>query len=388
MVNGMEQRNLSIKLSAIYIIVYGALACIYPFLIYYFQEKGLSYMQMGIVFAIISITGVMVQPIWGFITDKYSNKRTIIIITMLLSAVTVYSLIFAHAFYAIILSIIILMSFLSPIVPIVDAYSYEIIERYKKLQYGKVRLMGSFGYGVVALLMGYIVKYYGINSSYFIYSFLMFFGALLFLSIDYQGKGSRQNVSLADVLDLIKDKKFTLLIITVILTNIGIGSNSSYILVLIEKTGGDVAQLGLVWFVIAISELPAFYFGTRLLCKYGEINLYMIGVALFALRYFLDSLCDYYIPVLVIQLLQGVTYTFYLMTSLQYLNKITPANMKTSAITMHAAGMGIGSVLGNIGGGILLEHISIFMLYEILALVCILCLGILALLKKVDSNYP
>lgn len=382
----MEQRELSIKLSAIYIIIYGALACIYPFLIYYFQEKGLSYMEMGVAFAVISITGVIVQPIWGFITDKYSNKRMIIIITMVLSAVAVYLLIFAHAFYVIILSIIILLSFLSPVVPIVDAYSYEVIEHYKKLQYGKIRLMGSFGYAIVALFMGYTVKYYGINSSYFTYSVLMLFGALLLFSINYKGKGTHKNISFTAVVDLIKDKKFVLLMISVILTNIGNGSNTSYIPILIEKTGGDVAQLGMVWFVIAISELPAFYFGTRLLYKYGEINLYMIGVALFALRYFLDSLCDYYIPVLVIQLLQGVTYTFYLMTSLQYLNKITPTNMRTSAITMHAAGMGIGGVIGNIGGGILLEHISIFMLYEILALICILCLGILIVLKKTDSN--
>jgi len=138
--------------------------------------------------------------------------------------------------------------------------------------------------------------------------------------------------------------------------------------------------------VIAISELPAFYFGAGLLGRYGELNLYIMGTALFALRYFLDSICISYIPVLIIQLLQGVTYTFFLMTSLQYLNKITPVNMRTSGITMHAAAMGIGGVMGNIGGGMLLEHVSIFMLYELLGLTCILCVLILLLLKKMDSN--
>jgi MFS family permease len=383
----MEQRKVSIKLSAIYIMIYGALACIYPFLVYYFQEKELSYMEMGIIFSIISITGVIVQPIWGFITDKYSNKRTIIIITMMLSAVAVYSLIVANGFYTIILSVILLMSFLSPVTPITDAYSYEIIEQYPKLEYGKIRLMGSFGYAVAALFMGYAVKIYGMNSSYFTYSILMLLGALLLLSIDYRGKGTRKNISFNDVVNLTRDKRFVLLIVSVILTNIGAGSNSSYIPVLIEKTGGDVAQLGIVFFVIAISELPAFYFGGRLLCKNGELNLYIVGMALFVLRYFLDSICDDYVPVLMIQLLQGVTYTFYLMTSLQYLNKITPVTMRTSAITMHAAAMGIGGVIGNIGGGILLEHISIFMLYQILASTCILCLGVLIVLKKVDSNH-
>jgi len=43
------------------------------------------------------------------------------------------------------------------------------------------------------------------------------------------------------------------------------GSNNSYISLLIQKTGGDVSQLGLLWFILAISELPIFFFGTKLL---------------------------------------------------------------------------------------------------------------------------
>jgi len=380
----MEHKTLSIKLSIIYVVIYGALACIYPFLIYYFQEKGLSYTQMGIAFATISITGVIVQPIWGFITDKYSNKRTMIIITMLFSALFVYLLVFSNSFILIIVSIILLMSFQSPVVPIADAYSYEIIEQYKQLQYGKIRLMGSFGYAIVALVIGYIIKKLGINSSYVIYSILMLLGVLLLFRIDYKGKGTRKNINFADVVNLITYKKFILLFFSVILTNIANGSNSSYIPVLIERTGGDVTRLGIVWFIIAISELPAFYFGAKLICKYGELNLYIVGVALFALRYFLDSLCDDYIPVLMIQMMQGVTYTFYLMTSLQYVNKISPAKMRTSAITLHAAAIGVGGAIGNIGGGILLEYISIFMLYKLLAFICVICLYVLILLKKVD----
>lgn len=384
----MEHRTLVIKLSGIYIAIYGALACIYPFLIYYFQEKGLSYTEMGIGFAAISITSVLVQPIWGFITDKYSNKRITIIIAMLFSTLLIYSLILANSFYFIILSIILLMSFQGPIVPIADAYSYEIIEQYKKLQYGKIRLMGSFGYAVVALFMGFLIKKTGVNSSFVTYSIFMFLGVLLLFSISYKDKSkdkvTRKNVSFDDIVNLIRDKKFILLIFSVILTNIANGSNSSYMPVLIEKTGGDVTQLGIVWFIIAISELPVFYFATELIGKYGELRLYSFGVALFALRYFLDSLCDNYVPVLVIQMMQGVTYTFYLLASLQYVDKISPNKMRTSAITLHAAAMGIGGAIGNIGGGILLETISIFMLYQILAFICVICLYILTLLKKIE----
>ena len=379
------EKNLSAKLSLTYIAIYGALGCFFPFLLYYFQNRGLSYTQMGIAFAVISITGVIAQPIWGFITDKYSNKRTILIITMMLSALGVYSLVFATGFYFCILSIILLLIFQSPVTPVADAYSYEIIAQHKKLQYGRIRLMGSVGYAMIAIFLGYLVKYYGINSCYVVYSIVMLLGVLFVFSIEYKGENTCNKISFPDVINLIRDKKFSLLMITIIFANIAIGSNGSYIPVLIDKTGGDVTQLGMVWFIVAISELPALFFSVKLLRKYGELNLYIVGIALFAVRYVLDSLCDSYMTVLVIQLMQGITFTFYLVASLQYLNHITSANMKTSAITLHAAATSIGGVIGNMGGGILLEHISIFMLYKILALACVICLGLLIVLKNIDA---
>jgi len=379
------EKNLSAKLSLIYIAIYGALACFFPFLIYYFQSKGLSYTEMGIVFAVVSITGVIAQPIWGFVTDKYSNKRTILIITMILSSLAVYSLVFAYGFYFSILSIILLLIFQSPVTPVADAYSYEIIEHHQKLQYGRIRLMGSFGYAMIALFLGYLVKYYGINSCYVVYSIVMLFGVFFVFSIEYKGEKKCTKISLHDIINLIRDKKFSLLMLTIIFINIAIGSNGSYIPVLIDKTGGDVTQLGMVWFIVAISELPALFFSVKLLQKYGELNLYILGIALFAVRYFLDSLCNSYIPVIVIQLMQGITFTFYLVASLQYLNQITSANMKTSAITLHAAATSIGGVIGNMGGGMLLEHTSIFILYKILALACVTCLCLLIVLKNIDS---
>lgn len=376
---------LSTKLSFVYILIYGALGCFSPFLVYYFQEKGLSYTEMGIGFSIISITSVIAQPIWGFITDKYSNKRTILIVSMIFSSLAVYSLIFADGFYFIMLSLILLLIFQSPATPVADAYCYEIITEHKNIQYGRIRLMGSFGYAVLALFLGYLVKAFGINSSYIVYSIVMSAGAFLVFTINFRDKNKRAEIHFQDILNLIRNNRFVLLMLSVIFANIANGSNNSYIPLLIEKTGGNVTQLGMVWFIIAISELPAFFFATKLLNRYGELNVYILGMTFFALRYFLDSLCESYIPILAIQLLQGVTFTFYLIASLHYLNQITPANMKTSAITLHAASTGIGGVIGNLGGGMLLEHLSIFMLYKILALVCILGIVILVLLKSTDS---
>lgn len=381
----MKLNKLSINLKALYFAAFGALGCFFPFLTYYFQEKGLSYTEIGIAYAIFSITGVVTQPIWGFITDKYLNKRITIIITMILSSIVVYNFTLAKSFYYVLFSIIVFLIFQSSIIPVTDAYTYEIIEDNQDIQYGRIRLMGSVGYAVMALLGGIIIKSLGINSGFFIYSFIILIGAVQVYKIDFQGNSSKNKVTLTDVTSLLKDRRFLLLMIAILINNISFGSNNSYISLLIQATGGDVSILGLLGFTLAISELPTLFFGRKLLKKYGELNIFNLGVFLFAIRYFLSSICTSYIWVIVIQAMQGITFSLFLIASLQYLSKITPPSIRTSAMTFYTAVCGIGAFIGNISGGIFLEHISIFTFYKILSLVCLVSTAVIIILKNVDK---
>jgi MFS family permease len=165
------------------------------------------------------------------------------------------------------------------------------------------------------------------------------------------------------------------------------GANGSYLPILVEKTGGDVSQIGLMWFIVAIFELPVLYLGHRFLKKYGAVNLYIFSTITFAIRFFLDGYCTNFKYVLILQCLQSVTYTFFLISSLQYVNDVVPRRMRTSGITMYSAvGCGLGGFFGNMFGGLLLEKISIFSLYKMLALVCVLTLIISLYQKNLENR--
>lgn len=373
----MKNNTLSLKLKLLYIAEFGALACFFPFLTYYFQQRGLSYTEIGIAYAVTSITTVIAQPVWGVITDKYLNKRTTIIIAMIISSLAIYNFVYAKNFYYILFCLILLLSSQSSVISVSDAYTYEIMEHHKDIQYGKIRLMGSVGFAFIILFLGVSIKYFGINSVFVLYSVIMFFGAMIVLSIDYKDKSNIQKIDLLDIVSLIKDKRFFVFIVAIVFANIAMGSNNSYIYLLIKDTGGDVSQLGLLWFVLAISELPLFFFGTNLLKKHGVLNLFIFGMVLLTLRYFLDSICTSFVYVIIVQAMQGITFPLFFMASLEYLNSITPRKMKTSAMSFFGAACGLGGFIGNISCGILLEHISIFSVYKIISFICVICLGFL-----------
>ena len=383
----MEEKKLNIKLNTIYFIFYAALAGYFPFLTVYLVDRGLSYTQIGIAYATTSLVSVVAQPIWGYITDKYSNKNNVLVITMLFSSLIINTFVFINGFPMAISGMIILIIFQSPIGAILDAYTYEIIEEHKRIQFGRIRLMGSIGYAIFALIIGILIKATNINSSFYVYFITLSSGVFVIKGIKFKGKSQNKKLSLNDLIEILKNIKFAVFLVSICVMSIALGANSSYISVLIEKTGGTVANLGMLWFIVAMSELPAFFYGGKLLKRYGELNVFIFAILIYMLRFFLNGICINYKQVMFIQLLQSISFPLYLMASLQYLNKIVPSKMRTSSITLYAAfGGGLGGFIGNIMAGKILDIVSVFILFKMLSVVMMLALLILLVLKSIEKH--
>lgn len=378
----MNKNNIKLKLNIFYFVVYGSIACYYPFLTVYFNEKGLSYSQIGILFALNSITAVVFQPLWGIITDEYSSKKVTIFFSMIISSLLAFTFIFANRFGTVFLAILFFMIFESPICSISDAYCYEIIDKNKNLQYGRIRLMGSIGYALTALFLGIIIKITNINSSFFGYFIMIAIGIITLNKIKYKGKSNNNGISFNDIFKIIKNKKFILITLSALVANIAMGANGNYLAILIQKTGGNVSNLGMLWFIIAMSELPVFFFGAKIIKKNGVIDIYLLSIVLYIIRFVIDSFCPNYQLVLLTQIMQSVTYPLYLIATLQYIQDIVPASARTTAITAFTAfSGGIGGFIGNLSGGLIIQYFSVFYLFRIMAIICILALIIGIILK-------
>lgn len=383
----MKNKSLKIKLNILYFIVFGSLACYSPFLTPYFQERGLNYSQIGILFAVNSLIAVLAQPVWGIITDIYASKKLTMIITMTVSGILAFGFIISKGFYSILLAIITFVIFQSSIIYVNDANTCDLIDVNRDIQYGKVRLMGSIGYALTSLILGSIIKFTSIDVPFLFYSIYIAAGLALLSTIKGKKKKVGSSINLGDVVEIAKNKRFMLICFSAMIANIASGAHGNYVAVLVQKTGGNVAHIGVLWFILAMSELPGFFFEGRLIKKYGTLNIYIIGMIFYIFRYFITSICTSYQQVIIIQLLQGITFPLYLTSTLQYVKDIVSPETRTTALTVFAAvTTGIGGFIGNIGGGNLLQVISIFQLYKIFAVLGFIALSIGLVLKRVDRN--
>lgn len=383
----MKNKGLKIKLNILYYIVFGSLACYSPFLTPYFLERGLNYSQIGILFAVNSLIAVLAQPIWGVITDKYASKKITMIITMTVSGIFIFAFIFSKSFYSILFAIIAFVFFQSSIISVNDANTYDLIDYNRDIEYGKIRLMGSVGYAITSLVLGGIIKFTSIDIPFLIYFIYIVVGLILLNTIKGKNKRTGSSINIGDMVSIVKNKRFILICISALTANIAFGAFGNYVAVLVEKTGGDIANIGMLWFISAMSELPGFFFEGRLMKKLGTLNIYIIGMTFYIFRYFITSLCTSYQGAIAIQMLQAITFPLYLTSTLQYVKDIVPPETRTTALTVFAAITGgIGGFIGNMGGGFLLQTISIFQLYRIFAVLCLIALLIGLILKRVDRK--
>lgn len=379
----METKSLKLRLSFLYLIIYSTLACYYPFLTLYFQQRGIAYYKIGFLFGTSSLISIIFQLIWGILSDKYFGKRNTIFFLTIASSLAIMLFLFSKSFISILLSIVIFMIFQSPIIPITDAYCYEIIEQNRKFQFGTIRLMGSIGYAISVILVGIAVKKMGVEFGFICYIAFIMLSLIILKSINFKGKKAGAQIDFNDITKLFKNKKFVLLVLSGMFASLAMGANGNYISILIQKTGGDVSKLGIVWFVIAISELPMLFVGNKLMKKVGVLNFYIIGLVFFTIRFFLNSICTFYITVILIQLMQSITFPMYLLSTNEYINTSTSSKIKTSAFTAFSAlAGGLGALLGSTLGGFILQVSNIFVLYKLLSLSCLISTVIALILKK------
>jgi MFS transporter, PPP family, 3-phenylpropionic acid transporter len=383
----MKLKSIKLNLLIVYFLAYGALACYFPFLAIYFKSRELTYIQTGIAFSIISLVSIIVQPLMGYLADKYLNKNKIVLINMFACSLLIYLYIFANGFYSVALATIALIFFQGSIMSILDAYCYDISDKVPEVNYGQIRLMGSIGFAVLSLILGGLIQNFDINISFFLYSGLFMVSALILSGIGFKSTLHSVRPSTTDIFEVLKNYKFILFVLSVMVLNIAIQAHGNYIAMLIEATGGNVANLGFVWFASALSEIPAFFFGAKLLKKYGEMNIYIISLVLYIFRMLLSAYSTSYNMVIAVQFMQSITYPLYLFATMQYINVIVPDKIRASGITMLSSlGFGLGGLIGNLGGGFILQYRGPFFLYKFMAMICCLSLLIILVLKYKEKQ--
>ena len=329
---------------------FALLAMFIPFLPVYLDDQGLNPAQIGFIIGTGGFVTIIAQPLWGMISDRTKTIRKVLLILLLCSAVIGYFLYDSSSYVQLIVFAMFLYFFLMPIDPLTESLNFRIAEA-SGISYGSIRTYGALGYGVMALLTGYVMSFYGAHSLALLFAgigVLSFIVSWMMPDAPVTGKP----VTLNSLKVFLSNKETLLFLVLVFISSVPARMNDTFLGVYIRELGGSPELVGQAWFLAAGSEIIVFALSFWWMRKGKELIIISFSGAFYFIRFFLSAWITDPHQLVYLQILQIFTFPVFYSAAIQYLYRIVPEEWRATGQTVLALlFFGVSGILASYAGG-------------------------------------
>jgi PPP family 3-phenylpropionic acid transporter len=370
---------------AFYFLTFFGYGSLYPLLAVYLDESvGLSGGQIGMIMSISPVVMIIVQPLWGILSDWTRKPRLLLTISIFLTSVVgfIYSL--SNAYVTLILMAILLAAVQSAATPLSDSITLNYVQKVKG-NYGSIRLWGALGFAIAVIAAGRLAEDIGLSVIFYIFSFVLFLSFLFSWRLPEESQSIQINI-FSGITTLGKRPRFILFLLTTFLVFGPIYANNFYFGLFIKEIGGTLTGVGIAFLFAAGSEAPFMQFAQQFIRKLGMLQVLMMAAFISMIRWFFYFFEPSLYLVYATTIAQGFSVGLFIPAALQYVRDISPKEVHITAMSIYSAiGNGLGSWFCTYFGGLILQWYSIqkvYLFYGVLT-----SLGIITLLTvaRVDS---
>ncbi len=352
----------------------------------FFRENGLTNSEIGTLLAVGPLAAILSQPIMGFISDKYKSIKMTLLICLIGSILISLILIQVSSFIGYVIVLFLFFSFVSSVNPLGDSLAKQTAEE-ENSSFGYIRMWGSLGFGVSALVVGYILSLIGVSSIFFLILACLVITFLIALSLENPTKVSKK----ATILDLVKmgtEPKLFIFLFFVMFISITHRTNDNFLGLYILELGGDESYIGVATFIGVATECIVLATGAFWFRRFHETTFIMIAGILYCIRWLLMAIITEPSVVLVLQLLHGVTFGILFLSAFQYTSKILPSHLQaTGHVLFYTILFGVSAIIGTLAGGAIIDYFSMQVLYFLMSILAAIGVGLLGIYRlKFSAN--
>ena len=316
-----------------YIVFYAGQLVYDTYLNLYLNQIGMSATEIGTVISISTVGILFSQLFWGRVSDRTGKK------VMVLRILYCFALVFSLSFYVtknylfVCLLVTLFGMMFAPVMPLMDNVTLETLGG-GKWDFGQIRAGGTFGYSLMALVSGFLLKdrYSGI--------FLWLAICLVLCLVCTMGLGfvpkrekekkapedeARGKTGKGSLLAVVfRDKTLLGLIGFQLMHGLGVSFFTSYYPIYFTSIGGDSKLVGILMFACAISEIPFFIGMSRIVKRLGAARVLFIAGLLTGCRWLMLGMVRNPYLAIPCNMLQGFSFTAVTWCLLNYINRKVP----------------------------------------------------------------
>jgi PPP family 3-phenylpropionic acid transporter len=374
-----------------YVLYFAALSSLMPFLVLFYQSLEFSGTQIGLLTGLPPLVTLVSAPFWTGLADSKQWHKWIMGLGILGMVVAVFLLQSFTAFVVIFPLIILFNTFISPVSSLADSATMNMLGE-ERSKYGRIRLGGTIGWGVFAPIAGAVVQRYGLNAGFWSFSVIMLVN--LFISQKFvHGSHEQIESNHGGIRTLLTNRRWVNFLFLAFLGGVGSFSVAAYLFPYMAELGANESTMGIASSIATVTEVFIFFFGNRLVKKFGSYGLLVLALGMSGIRLLLYSFISTTSMVLVLQAFGGTIFPAVWLAGVSYADEHAPLGLKSSSQGLFGAMMfGVGGAVSGFLGGLLLESIGGRGMFLVLGIIILVGLamaeGIRRLFPEKDELTP
>lgn len=358
------------------VLLFGALGMLLTFTSLHFKAIGFSGKQISTLMVVSSLVLFVFAPRFGMLMDASHDKRGLLLLASLVVALSMASVPLLRAFAPVLLLWTVYRSVNSPLFSALENLSYRVARDSGKGKsgFGGIRLWGSLGYAIFALLGGWIYQKFGIltNNEIFLVLMLAAMAVLLlipkrFFQPEKDPSVHEAPLKLTEVLSIIvKDGYLLLMVLALALTDTLQDGIRSFESIYMQQLGLPEVMIGLASTLSALGEVPFMLWADRLIARLGIQKLisfiFVFDIFRRLLVWFFPTAQTLFFTAVIL----CISFTLRLVCTVSLVNQRLPARCTATAnafigVTLY----GLGHILSNAFSGLIFDRFGAHPLYLI-----------------------
>jgi PPP family 3-phenylpropionic acid transporter len=346
-----------------YFLYFGVMGIFLPYFNLYCYHIDFTGLQIGVLSAIRSVALILTPLIWGAMADRFRIRRPIFILCSFVSTTIWAFYLYTTDFWLMLIITVFYGIFYSPIISFLEAFTMDVLGKRKK-SYGKVRGWGSIAFIITVIVLGKIIDLYSIE----IILTLIFFGSLAqaLISIKIPDIQIKKQTSFSSNAKALLKRRVIVFLFCAFLMLVSHGTYYGFYSIHLENLGYGKTFIGISWALASIAEIIVMIKSDSLFKHFSIDNVLFFSFMIAVFRWLALGFVTSAAGILFLQIFHAVTYAMFHVSSILYIDSLTPDEAKTLGQSVNnAVTYGLGLMVGFFINGYLFETLGTFTLFRI-----------------------
>ncbi|MGB2832282.1 MAG: MFS transporter [Methylotenera sp.] len=377
--------KLHYHLSRFYFIYYFFVGAFVPYWGLYLASEKFSAADIGILMSLFQISRIFAPNFWGWLADHTAKRVVWIKLTALLGLVGFAAVFWAHGFWALFFVMASLSLFTSSTLPLSESLTLAHLATTNG-HYSRIRMWGSLGFIVAAVILGFMIDAYGIKSLLW---FLLAVQITLFVLTFKlpEAKIAPHPHDDFSIWQVVKQPNVIALLVGCALMVTAHGVLYNFYSIYLSQHGYSKSMIGLLWAVGVICEIGIFMLMPKIMARFSLKKILLVSLVLAVMRFSMIGFAvDQVWVLLVAQSLHAATFGSFHAASVEIITQFFNGRHQAKGQAIYnSVAYGIGGTVGGVAGGYGLQYLggqNTFMLAAIFPLIGLLVIGLGLKLSK------